>query len=104
MLVQHGNSRVEVQSRDEWVSQKECEEVYVVSFADVQGRWMQLWLPLGVLRAAADMFYRLAGEQPRSVDQAVRVVVEHVAAAAPAAPPVDSQDAEKEAIKLRLMK
>lgn len=95
MSVRHGSATLEVNHFD-----GQC---FRVTITGSRGSWMPLELEPGAMRAFADLFYRLLGEQPRDVVQ--RVVLEHVGRAALGASVQETaQDAEKEAIKLRLMR
>lgn len=107
LRVENGRARFSIEHEDAYATSCAMETCYQVCIYGDSGQFAPVALTLSSLRAFADLIYRACGEQPRDVGQIVRVVVEHVAAAPPASAPAlerSDEDAEKEAIKLRLMK
>lgn len=104
MTVRVGGAELSIVGHDQFASRELNEDCWTVQVYGARGGSYHMTLGTQALRAWADLIYRFVGEQPRAVDQAVRVVVEHVAAAPPAALERSAEDTEKEVIKLRLMK
>jgi len=104
MSVEAANASLRCDGIDEYNSQRLNEPCFHLTISDPFGHYTQLSLPARSVQAFADLFHRLLGERPRDVDQAVRVVVEHVAAAPPPTLQRSAQDTEKDDIKLRLMR